>query len=168
MRIHAGLALALTAALLALPSPAATQQPAPPAAPAPAAPAPATPPDPQQPTFRTGVDLVTVDVAVVNSRGNPVEDLRAPDFEVKIDGQVRRVVSAELIKVDVEAARRQTADKTETYYTSNLTPDQGRHIVIAVDQINISHGALQPIMAAAQRFLDRLSPLDKVAFIAYP
>ena len=115
-----------------------------------------------------GVDLVTVDVAVVNSRGNPVEDLRAPDFEVKIDGQVRRVVSAALVKVAVEAARRQTADKTETYYTSNLTPDQGRHIVIAVDQINISHGALQPIMAAAQRFLDRLSPLDKVAFIAYP
>src|SRR5687768_6333293 len=166
MRFRARLALALTAALLALPSPTASQQaPPPPASPAPAQ---ATPPDPQQPTFRTGVDLVTVDVAVVNSRGNPVEDLRAPDFEVKIDGQVRRVVSAELIKVDVEAARRQTADKTETYYTSNLTPDQGRHIVIAVDQINISHGALQPIMAAAQRFLDRLSPLDQVAFIAYP
>ncbi len=105
---------------------------------------------------------------MVDSRGNPVEDLRAPDFEVKIDGQVRRVVSAELVKVDVAAARRQTADKTETFYTSNLTPDNGRHIVIAVDQINISHGALQPIMAAAQRFLDRLSPLDKVAFIAYP
>jgi VWFA-related protein len=124
--------------------------------------------DPQQPTFRTGVDVVTVDVAVVDSRGNPVEDLRAPDFAVKIDGQVRRVVSAELIKADVAAARRQAEDKTETFYTSNLTPDNGRHIVIAVDQINISHGALQPIMAAASRFLERLSPLDKVAFVAYP
>jgi VWFA-related protein len=172
MRIHSRLAFAFAAALTALPWPAATQQqqtqPAP--APAPTAPAPSQDPAPasQQPTFRTGVDLVTVDVAVVDSRGNPVEDLRAPDFAVKIDGQVRRVVSAELVKVDVEKARRQTGDKTETFYTSNLTPDNGRHIVIAVDQINISHGALQPIMAAAQRFLDRLSPLDQVAFIAYP
>lgn len=125
-------------------------------------------PDSQQPTFRTGVDVVTVDVAVVDGRGNPVEDLRAPDFAVKIDGQVRRVVSAELIKADVAAARRQADDKTESFYTTNLAPDNGRHIVIAVDQVNISHGALQPIMAAASRFLERLSPLDKVAFIAYP
>ena len=174
MRTRSWLAFAFVAALAALPLLAAAQQqpapaPAPTAAPTPA-PAPAQEPAPasQQPTFRTGVDLVTVDVAVVDSRGNPVEDLRAPDFAVKIDGQVRRVVSAELVKVDVEKARRQTDDKTETFYTSNLTPDNGRHIVIAVDQINISHGALQPIMAAAQRFLDRLSPLDQVAFIAYP
>ena len=55
---------------------------------------------------------------------------------------MRRVVSAELVKVDVEKARRQGDDKSETFYTSNLTPDNGRHIVIAVDQINISHGAL--------------------------
>jgi len=48
----------------------------------------------QGPTFRTGVDLVAVDVAVVDRRGRPVEDLRAPEFSVKIDGEVRRVVSA--------------------------------------------------------------------------
>ncbi len=168
MRIRSWLALAFIT-LLALPAaPTAQQAAAPAPAPAPAAPPAQALPDPQQPTFRTGVDLVTVDVGVVDSRGNPVEDLRAPDFAVKIDGQVRRVVSAELVKVDVEKARRETADKGETFYTSNLTPDNGRHIVIAVDQINISHGALQPIMAAAQRFLDRLSPLDQVAFIAYP
>ncbi len=140
----------------------------PPASQAPPTAPPAQTADPQQPTFRTGVDVVTVDVAVVDGRGNPVEDLRAPDFGVKIDGQVRRVVSAELIKADVAAARRQADDKTESFYTTNLTPDNGRHIVIAVDQVNITHGALQPIMAAASRFLDRLSPLDKVAFIAYP
>jgi VWFA-related protein len=159
MRIRSWLALAFAAAALAAP-PAFAQEQAPPQTP---------PSNQQQPTFRTGVDIVSVDVAVVDSRGNPVEDLLAPDFAVKIDGQLRRVVTAELVKVDVEAARRQTPDnKTETFYTSNLTPDNGRHIVIAVDQINISHGALQPIMAAAQRFLDRLSPLDQVAFIAYP
>lgn len=156
MRRRSTLAVVLLAAtVVGLPASSVAQEQQAPAAPA-------------QPTFRTGVDLVTVDVAVVDSRGNPVEDLRAPEFSVKIDGQVRRVVSAELVKVDVAAARKQADDKTETFYTTNLTPDNGRHIVIAVDQVNISHGALQAIMAAAQRFLDRLSPLDRVAFIAYP
>jgi VWFA-related protein len=122
----------------------------------------------QGPTFRTGIDLIAIDVAVVDRNGRPVEDLRAPDFAVKIDGEIRRVVSAELVKVDVEAAKRQVADKSETFYTSNLTPPNGRQIVLAVDQINIRPGSLRPIMAAAQRFLDKLSPLDQVAFITYP
>ncbi|HEU4693155.1 MAG TPA: VWA domain-containing protein, partial [Vicinamibacterales bacterium] len=122
----------------------------------------------QGPTFRTGVDLVAVDVAVVDRRGRPVEDLRAPEFSVKIDGEVRRVVSAELIKVDVEAAKKQVADKTESFYTSNLTPPNGRQIIIAVDQVNIRPGSLRPVLDAAGRFLDLLSPLDQVAFVAFP
>jgi VWFA-related protein len=122
----------------------------------------------QGPTFKTGIDVVAIDVAVVDRRGLPVEDLHAPEFSVKIDGEVRRVVSAELIKVDVEAARKQVADKTESFYTSNLTPPNGRQIVIAVDQVNIRPGSLRPVLDAAVRFLDRLSPLDQVAFIAYP
>jgi VWFA-related protein len=127
-----------------------------------------TPGATQTPTFRTGIDLVSIDVAVVDGRGLPVEDLFAPEFSVKIDGVPRRVVSAELVKVDLQAARKQAADKTETFYTSNLTPTNARQIIIAVDQVNIRPGALQPLMAAAGRFLDRLSPLDQVAFIAYP
>ena len=122
----------------------------------------------QGPTFRTGVDLVAIDVSVVDRRGRPVEDLRAPEFSVKIDGEVRRVVSAELIKVDVEAAKKQVADKTESFYTSNLTPPNGRQIIIAVDQINIRPGSLRPVLDAAGRFLDLLSPLDQVAFVAFP
>lgn len=122
----------------------------------------------QGPTFRTGVDLVTVDVAVVDGRGRPVEDLRAPEFSVKIDGETRRVVSAELVKVDLEAAKKQVADKSETFYTSNVAPLNGRRIVIAVDQVNIRPGSLRLIMSAASRFLDRLSPLDQVAFVTFP
>src|SRR6185295_33932 len=129
---------------------------------------PAPPPATQGPTFRSGVDLITVDVGVVDGRGNPVSDLGAAEFSVKIDGEVRRVVSAELVKVDLEAAKKQVADKSETFYTSNLTPPNGRQIILAVDQINIRPGSLRPIMAAAQRFLDRLSPLDQIAFITFP
>src|SRR2546423_14796661 len=56
--------------------------------------------DPHQPTFRTGVDVITVDVGAVDGRGQPVIDLHAPEFTVKIDGQVRRVVTADLVKYE--------------------------------------------------------------------
>jgi VWFA-related protein len=124
--------------------------------------------DTQAPTFRTGIDLITVDVAVVDGRGRPVEDLRAPEFAVKIDGEERRVVSAELFKVNVDEARRQVENKVETFFSSNLTPPNARLVVIAVDQSNIQPGSIKPLLSAASRFLDQLSPLDQIAFVAYP
>ena len=127
------------------------------------------PTDPiQGPTFRTGVDIIAVDVAVVDNRGRPIEDLHAADFTVKVDGEPRRVVSAELVKVDLAATRKQVDDRTETYFTSNLTAPQGRQIVLAIDQMNVRPGSIRAVMSAAQRFLDKLSPLDQIAFIAYP
>jgi VWFA-related protein len=122
----------------------------------------------QGPTFRTGVDLITVDVAVIDSRGLPVEDLRAPEFSVKINGETRRVVSAELVKVDIETAKKQAADAADSFYTSNLTPINGRQILIAVDQVRISPSGIRPVLSAASKFLDRLTPLDQVGFVAYP
>ncbi len=127
-------------------------------------------PPPKGPTFRTGVELVTVDVGVSDERGRPVSDLLAPDFVVKIDGEVRRVVSAEHVRIDVEAAKKQAKEEaeTETFFTSNLTAPNGRMIVIAVDQSNIRPGAARPLLASASKFLDRLSPADRIAFIAFP
>jgi Ca-activated chloride channel family protein len=40
----------------------------------------------QQPTFRTGIDLVTFGVAVVDRKGNLVTDLTTDDFEIVEDG----------------------------------------------------------------------------------
>ena len=49
------------------------------------------------PVFRSGVEVMEVDVTVVDAKGMPVRDLRVPEFTVTIDGQPRRVVSAEFI-----------------------------------------------------------------------
>ena len=122
----------------------------------------------QGPSFRTGIDLVAVDISVVDKNGRPVDDLLAPDFVVKIDGTTRRVVSADLVKVDVEAARKPRVDKTQDFYTSNLAPPNGRRIVLAIDQVRIGPGTLRPVLDAASRFIDRLTPLDQVALVAFP
>lgn len=127
-----------------------------------------------QPTFRTGVDVVTIDVGAIDSRGQPVTDLHAPEFTVKIDGQVRRVVSADLVKYtyapDAGVTRRPTqkVQEFESLYTTNITQPEGRMIMIAVDQMNIRPGAARPILESAARFLDKLNPADRVAFVSYP
>jgi len=106
---------------------------------------PAQKPEPQAqvqgPTFRSGVDVIAVDVAVVDGRGNPVEDLLRPDFSVKIDGKERRIVSAEHVKIDVNAARERAANPFESFYTTNLMKSDGRMILLAVDQLGIRTGA---------------------------
>jgi len=122
----------------------------------------------QGPTFRTGVDVVAVDVSVVDGTGKPVEDLLAPDFVVKIDGEPRRVVSADHVRIDVEAAKREAADPFETLFTTNLKPPNGRMFVIAVDQLGIRFGGARALLDTAGKFLESLSPADRTAFVAYP
>ena len=49
-----------------------------------------------------------------------------------------------------------------------MAPPKGRRIVLAIDQVRIGPGSLKPILDAASRFLDRLTPLDQVSLVAYP
>lgn len=122
----------------------------------------------QGPTFRTGVDVVAVDVTVLDSRGRPVTDLGTAEFSVKIDGRPRRVVSAEYIQVDEQDDRRAADDPADAHITTNIGPPQGRLIVLVVDQGNTRMGQARPLLATAGRFLDRLGPLDRIAFAAIP
>ena len=45
----------------------------------------------QQPSVRTGVTVVPVDVRVVDGLGNPIADLTQADFEVYEDGRRQSV-----------------------------------------------------------------------------
>ncbi|MEQ1759477.1 MAG: VWA domain-containing protein [Vicinamibacterales bacterium] len=69
----------------------------PPAAP-PAAAAQQAPPAPQ-PTFRTGIDFVRVDV-IVTANGQPVTDLTEADFDLREDGQPQKLEQFRLVKID--------------------------------------------------------------------
>ena len=81
-RIVLGLLVAVTPAALA-----AQQQPAPAVpAPAPAAQAPAAQGRPQQPSFRAGIDIVSLNVTVTDSQGHYATDLEQPEFSVFEDG----------------------------------------------------------------------------------
>ena len=116
--------------------------------------------------FRGGVDLITVDVAAVDSKGRPVEDLKPGDFVVKVDGKARPTVSAELIKV--ERGKPAAPSRPDALISTNQVPQNVRRIIVAVDQTLITPGSLAPLQRTAAQFVDRLLPDDYAAFIAFP
>ena len=130
-------------------------------------------PPPQQPVFRAGIELVTVDVTAIDSNGRQVMDLTAADFQVEIDGDRRQVTSAEYVRlVDplrVIGAPAKVVVPDETFASSNTKgAPSGRLIMILVDQGNIRTGSARAVMNSAKRFVDTLTPEDRVAVVAIP
>jgi VWFA-related protein len=119
-------------------------------------------PAPQEPPrFRSSVEVTSLDVTVVDDRGRPIADLKPEDFTVRIDGNPRKVVSAEWISLVSDAAAPPPAPPDG--YSSNENSTGGRLIVLAVDEPNIRFGGALAINKAAMSFIDRLSPSDRVA-----
>jgi VWFA-related protein len=116
------------------------------------------------PKFQSSIDVTSIDVSVVDDRGQPVQHLTPADFNVRIDGNPRRVVSAEWVSLiaDVKAAPVDLPDG----YSSNEHATGGRLIVLAIDEANIRFGGAQALLKAAAAFVDHLSPSDRVAVIS--
>ena len=154
------------------------QTPAPqPQAPAPP-PVPAAPPAEQPPVFRTGIDVLPIDVTVLDREGRQVLDLTAAEFLVEVDGRPRKVLTAEYIRMydPVRAGQRRAAvdnrvvEAPDTGISSNGATGEppGRAIVLLVDQGNIRFGSARPVMQNAIKFVDRLQPNDRIALVAVP
>jgi VWFA-related protein len=123
-------------------------------------------PPTQPPPFRSSVEVTSLDVTVVDERGKPVADLSPADFNVRIDGTQRRVISAEWVPLAASATGKDTPPPPEGY-SSNETSTGGRLIVLAIDEPNIRFGGALAIAKAANAFLDRLSPSDRVAVAGF-
>jgi VWFA-related protein len=120
------------------------------------------PPGQQTPRFQSTVEVTPVDVTVVDDHGRPIRDLTPADFTVRIDGNPRRVVSAEWISLAMAPSATPPRPVPDGY-SSNENAAGGRLIVLAVDEPNIRFGAARGVFAAANAFIDHLSPSDRIA-----
>ena len=116
---------------------------------------------PPKPSFQSAVEVTSLDVTVVDDKGKPITTLEPADFAVRIDGNPRHVVSAEWVPLGGEAGV--ALPPPPEGYTTNEGATVGRLIVIAVDQPNIRFGGAMAIAQAANGFIDRLLPSDRVA-----
>ena len=132
----------------------------------------------QTPTFRAGVDLVAVDVQVVTGNGMTITGLGPDKFQVSINGRRRRVVSAELVRLDtataVSSADPQPAGSQPAgpgAAPGNIAPApaaEGRVYIIAIDLLSFRPGATQLIASSARGFIEKLQPTDLVGLAAFP
>jgi VWFA-related protein len=124
-------------------------------------------PSTPQPTFRTAVDVVQVDVSVLDKERKPVRGLTTADFTVLEDGKPRPIVA--FVPVDlaepetIVAPAAWVRDVAPDVITNAVKPE-GRLVVIMFDwSIRFEDQALAKKVAAAA--IDQLGPNDLAAVI---
>ncbi|MEP7118073.1 MAG: VWA domain-containing protein, partial [Acidobacteriota bacterium] len=131
----------------------------------------------QTPVFRTGVEVLPLDVVVLDRDGAQVTDLAATDFQVEVDGRPRKVATSEYIKLTDPLAAALARNTPKPFRTEPADPaistnsaggPTGRAVLLLVDQGNIRFGAVRPVMQNALKFVDRLQPNDRLALVAVP
>ena len=117
-----------------------------------------------QSSFRTGVELVYVDVSVLDSDRRPVRGLEASDFVVREDGRPRPIAAFSAVDLPdppVEPPVGWMRDVAPDVVT-NLMPREGRLVVILLDA-GPEH--LPGAQRTAEAAVDQLGPGDLAAVI---
>ena len=121
-----------------------------------------------QPTprpFKSGTEVVAIEVTVVDAEGNPVPDLAAADFDVSVAGRRRAIQSTQFIRTEPAAVLRLPR---EAGVSTNQLPTSGRLLLLVVDESNLRPGGSMPVVRAAEALLERLSPGDFVGVTRIP
>ena len=119
-------------------------------------------PAPGQPTFRSGVDLITVDAAVLDADGRPMPSLRAEDFRLEIDGRPRPITAAHFVS---QASSEGVPIAAAEHFSSNEGAAAGRVVVVAIDEAHIRRLEGRPALAAAARFIETLPAADHIGVV---
>src|SRR5512143_822609 len=99
---------------------------------------PQEPPPPSKPSFPSQVELVTVDVAVVDKKGQSIRGLTRDDFVVAENGVPQTLTSFEAVVVP-EASRAADVPR-RTVVSTNIVPDnrRGRTFAVVFDDVHLS------------------------------
>jgi VWFA-related protein len=125
----------------------------------------------QQPSFRASVEVVLIDVSVVDRSAFPVDDLRPTDFTVTVDGKPRRILTAQFL-----SHRAPGLDDVSRVERGQRPPDviesqrvgTGLDVILAVDEDSLEPGDGSLAKRAIGRFLNQLSPTDRIAIVTIP
>ena len=124
----------------------------------------------QTPTFRSGVDLVTLDFLAVSNAGDPVRDLKADEIIVRVNNRERPVRSLQFVALDQTArpVAVESVDVLPPAFGTNSVAEQGRAVLLLLDDDSIGPGDEQRVREAVDLFMNALAPADKVALMTAP
>jgi VWFA-related protein len=129
-----------------------------------------TPQPPSQTTFRSGVNLVLVDMRVASGE-EQVPDLRADEITLLVDGNVRPIVSLDYYRTSVAGSATKdarTSGRPQQPGQAASGEARTRRIAIVVDRDSIESGEARQIEKTARSFIERLPPLYAVAVATLP
>ncbi|HEU4894177.1 MAG TPA: hypothetical protein VFT47_21620 [Vicinamibacterales bacterium] len=124
--------------------------------------------DASQPTFRSRVELLRIDVTVVDRSGVPIRDLGAEDFLVKIDGRPRTVMFARFYGPETSQPSTPVTDAFPSFADNTTRPSQGRILVLVADLESMTPGYEKVFFDTAAALVDRLGADDSVGLILVP
>ena len=114
-----------------------------------------------QPTFRSGVELVTIDVVATDRNGKPVHDLKLSDFELYEDGKSQPIKTFQFI--DSSIAPREVP-LPQGLVSNDVEP--GALITVVIDEIGVQVDDIQQVRRVTERFFNEaLQPNDYVAVV---
>ncbi len=125
----------------------------------------------QQPTFRTGVEVVLIDVNVVDKTAHPVGTLKAEDFTVTVDRKPRKIVSAAYVDHGLDTGSKPGGSTPEVARgdpPAVIPPPVTRNILLVVDEDSLDTGDGLAARRAAMSFLDRVPAVDRLGVITIP
>ena len=120
------------------------------------------------PVFRARVDLVTVDVAVVDKDGRPVNRLVPADFTVVAGNRPRKIVATDFMSVEPNRSKSTATVASLPAPSSNSTPATGRSFLFVVDVEHIATGGGRGVLKSIGEYLEKLGPDDRVGMVALP
>ncbi len=121
----------------------------------------------QAPSFRSGVEVVSLDVGVVDKQGMPIRGLTPADFVVTVAGQQRRVVTVDFVNRDAIPVPTPVQNDGAAIST-NQGAGIGRLYAFIVDQNTLDLGSARRVTTAATPFFSRLTFSDRTALTLLP
>lgn len=124
----------------------------------------------QAPVFRTGVQLVTVDVVVTDANDKPVMNLTQADFEIIDRGRLQAITNFRFLNIPLSSAS--TAElralPPPPDVATNVSPSpDSRLFVVIIDTLHTLESEIVPMKQVMTEFVRTISPDDEVAII-YP
>jgi VWFA-related protein len=128
--------------------------------------------------IRISVNLVQVDATVTDSRGKPVSDLTAGDFQILLDGRPQTIVSSNFIQAggDVQAPPAAVAPPSVPRKLAAALPPMPaaplkrehvrRTVVFFVDDLSMSSESVPAVRNGLRKFIEQqLQPGDLAAVV---
>jgi len=117
-------------------------------------------------TYRTGIDLVQVDVSVLDKDRHPVTGLKPDDFVVREDGKVRPIAAFSTVTLPPRPPEPPAAWMRDVGpdVITNLAPKEGRLVVILFDR-SITIDQFPPARRTAEAAIDQLGANDLAAVV---